>query len=280
MSIKPIPDEALFRYCLQMARGASDKAWALRMYPSSIVVDIGCADGTTLKWARRNLRPDMIGIGYDNDPRMVKRAQITGPNRLYFTSDLQELKRLTNRLSFYHSKPVIVLLNSVLHEVGSYAEPSKVLELWDAIVALNPIAIAIRDMGMPSHERDDTEGIVPVYHQQFKQRWPNLVEEHDLHWGEPVDWADLHRLALHLFHQEDWKQEMKEDYFSYPPDSVHQMLQAYGYRTRLFERFSIHHYCDWVMKEFGNQGNTQSWPIRFTHYRLLMVKKETHVRQD
>lgn len=272
--IKPIHEDNLNVYCSQMARGAEDKAWALRLYPSSIVVDIGCADGHTLKWAKRYLHPNMIGIGYDNDKRMVERARLLCTCGLYFTSDLQKMKSLVERMAFYHSMPVIVLLNSVLHEVYNYSEPSQIYDLWAAIQDMHPTAIAIRDMGIPFSKEYVTNAVRP-YYQQLKQRWPQLVEQHDKYWGQPNSWSELHRLALHLFYREDWEQEWKEDYFSCSPDIPRSFLSS-RYKVTRFERFSTAHYCDWVQKEFATAGNAQHWPMHCTHYRMLMTLKEQY----
>jgi SAM-dependent methyltransferase len=283
---KPIPNKRLDDYCKHMRQGIDDKLWWLGKvddcgspYTGSAggydfwnkdiaIIDFGCADGYMLAEIAANAYRSWgsnvpLLIGYDNDARMIERAEATARQwgeDMFLTASPKELVSEAHRLKADGYR-IMLVFNSVLHEMASMCQHE---EFYDLFNSLPWNWLAIRDMGRTGEELAGHPA--PLYiDSRFRKvvgpDWKPLVTT----FGIPYTWSDYLRMMIAYRYRDDWDYELGEDYFAFTADEA----LAFDGRVLHFERFTPTHFVDWVTETFAVPVLPEC-----THYTLLLEKHQ------
>ena len=145
-------------YLSNMAKSFADKAWFIKYVPDDVdtIVDFGGGTGDFVKFCQSKL-PDHTYVIVDNNLDFSDAAKANG----FMTAS--SLKQLEGKVDFSRS---LLILSSVIHEIYSYADPSK---FWNDIKRCGFRAIAIRDMSYDENAMRNapTDAICWVYKNVF-----------------------------------------------------------------------------------------------------------------
>lgn len=209
------------RYLDRMDASIEDKMKVVQLIPddAEYVLDVGCASGHVTSHMA-NMRPDTYFQGIDVQLPFIgmARGEVDG-NRLgnvgfsqNWLSDLHDYKTKYDAITFMSS----------LHEIYSYGKglTSVLKALCDAYELLQPDGILIiRDMLRPDNKSDmgdrlelfgklDSQKHIASYLADYDQK-------RDLHSGGIKRFNDF---MLHLLYQENWANEVREDYMFWTAD--------------------------------------------------------------
>ena len=244
-------------YTTEMSKSVWDKAFFMDKIPGvKCVIDFGCADGAMIRYLSP-LFPDITFIGYDISKELIDRARKTPPfnsNIVYFegkgfegtrAAGLEGITELTRYVrERFDSGEICINFSSVLHEVFSSTGGEEIIRYL--VVVLSPKFITIRDMYC-----DD-----PVQFPDFDSWmdiWKLLPEKERNEFAYKFgvhDWRDLTHLFMKLqWVDNGWKDEMKENYFSWTLDKLYSFIGDY---TPCFEaRYQLPYLSEKWRKEYG-----------------------------
>ena len=276
-----VPFKNLSLYNASMRKGLEDKLFFLEYLPEDnyTFVDFGCADGSVLG-ALCAMYPNKKGlntyIGYDISFDMIALAKTNFSGdideNIIFTSywkDVQkELKKSNNKK--------VLILSSVIHEVYSYGEIPKDIDIfWDRVLKTGFDYICIRDM-MPS--RDIVRKTpISIYNAL------NQDKNHVLNIGQLAEFEKIHgstqsmKQAVHFLLKYRWKvnwnREVNENYFPiYVEDLIGTLsLKKYfcdagTYKIDYLERFQVPYLMECIKNDFGITFED------FTHVKAIFTK--------
>ena len=276
-----VPFKNLSLYNASMRKGLEDKLFFLEYLPEDnyTFVDFGCADGSVLG-ALCAMYPSKKGlntyIGYDISFDMIALAKTNFSGdideNIVFTSywkDVQkELKKSNNKK--------VLILSSVIHEVYSYGEIPKDIDIfWDRVLKTEFDYICIRDM-MPS--RDIVRKTPIAIYNALTQD-----NNHVLNIGQLAEFEKIHgstqsmKQAVHFLLKYRWKvnwnREVNENYFPiYVEDLIGTLsLKKYFhdagiYKIDYLERFQVPYLMECIKNDFGITFED------FTHVKAIFTK--------
>jgi 23S rRNA U2552 (ribose-2'-O)-methylase RlmE/FtsJ len=145
-------------YNERMSAGMLDKLFFVDKIDAQVIVDIGCADGTLIRYLHDWMTDTTSFIGYDNDPKMSHQAAFAftrpemieklGDTRIRSTVFWSEWKQVQSFVTEQkkQGKKSAVVMSSVIHEVHHYGQPQEIDEFWARIFGAGFDYIVIRDM--------------------------------------------------------------------------------------------------------------------------------------
>lgn len=105
----------LEKYNSSMAKSLIDKIFFMDKMDDDVkfIVDYGCADGTLVRFLAQ-LFPDLVFIGYDINPDMIRLASEKGRHlaNAFFTTDLTNIPGLVSSFDFGQAA---LNLSSLIH---------------------------------------------------------------------------------------------------------------------------------------------------------------------
>lgn len=146
-------------YTTEMAKSAYDKlGFVDKIFePISVIIDFGCADGAVTKLMRNFYNPDETRIiGYDL-PEIIPLYEDTNNTNIYFVNALETINFLITTWRDDREKKgkVLLVMNSVLHEIYNYMSPAEINDLYRELFdVVNPDYIWVRDMFVQDHDFD------------------------------------------------------------------------------------------------------------------------------
>lgn len=221
------------KYTEEMRKSIWDKAFFMdKIIGAKCIVDFGCADGALICMLA-DMFPEMKFYGYDHLPEMIDHARKNMRHNTYFYNSW-ELSNMCEDIQLaYESNDICLNFSSVLHEVFS-SSPSGKDSIKYIIDQLNPKYITIRDMYYNSDNRYlryihvneiiNALQVEPKYIDDFECYHDSIVNEKGM----------LHFLMKYQWKDNDWKQELEEDYFSWTLD---ELLAIVGGYNKLFEAY-------------------------------------------
>ena len=179
----------------------NDKAWFMKELPPEVdtIVDFGCADGSFMKWLQRKHNGYRM-ISVENSESFRKRCEENG---IEVYSGMGGINMAPRR--------IVLVLNSVMHEVCSYSDPDY---FWCDVRALRPRCIVVRDMNIRvnhtlyTEETEEQFGKVITSHPDLRKQYDEFREHFH---GSYDPYAVVHFL-MKYFHRENWPLECAENY--------------------------------------------------------------------
>jgi len=201
-------------YNVEMRKSMIDKIVFMDKIDAQVIVDFGCADGSTIAFMRA-IFPEIIYVGYDISVPMLELAREKNPGVEFF-SDWNILLTYLGTLAGNKA----VLLNSLIHEVYSYGSPEDVDIFWKRIYDKNTFKyVVIRDMVVEESitRKSDPISVLCVKKSYDQQK----LREFETQWGSiNENWALVHFLLKYRYTR-NWEREVKENYF---PISLEKLL--------------------------------------------------------
>lgn len=228
-----------------------------------VFVDFGCANGAVLAKVKEKY-PNLTCIGYD-----CSREQLNLAGQLVssceFTDDLRYVVERVGK-----GKQSAILLSSVLHEIFSYCSSEGIEDFYYFLYHTGFTHIIVRDMmSFPTNNFSigykqyskliniaGHSGII-LKLRQFEQVWGSCDIMQTL----------LHFLLKVNYDGEDWKRELKENYFGVDANEFF-MAMPVDYYINYQLRFLLPYLKESVKKDFGMVNLTQN-----THIKLIMSKR-------
>ena len=131
-------------YNSEMAKSAYDKlGFVDKIFDHiSMIIDFGCADGSVTRMIRQFYDKKTVIVGYDL-PEIIEAQATDADNNILFTSSLEYIANLYDEVG----GKVLLVMNSVVHEIYNYMSPIERRELFDKLFSIIPIDyIWFRDM--------------------------------------------------------------------------------------------------------------------------------------
>jgi hypothetical protein len=253
---KPIENKNL--YINQMNSTISDKIFFADRINFDVIVDFGCADGSTLLKIKQ-LNPKIKLIGYDIDDDMISKAKANLPNAL-ITNDWN---RVVSEIQKYKSP--LLNLSSVIHEVYSYSNSNSIKSFWNNVFGGDFKYISIRDM-IPSCEinrdeistfKDDTSKVRRMTNQKLLSSFENK-------WGHI---SDNYRTFIHYLlkykYTDNWNREVLENYLPITLETLISKIKD-GYKIVYQENFIL----PFFKKQIKNDFNIDI--LHTTHTKMII----------
>lgn len=192
-------------YNREMRKSMIDKIVFMDKIDADVIVDFGCADGSTIKFMQA-IFPEITYVGYDISVEMLEIARRNNPTHVNYFSDWNALREHLDKLSGKKA----VLLNSLIHEVYSYGSSDDVEEFWNRVY--DPIFdyVCIRDMCVSDSitRKSDPLSVIKV-RKNYDQ---NKLREFENQWGSiNENWPLVHFLLKYRY-ETNWAREVKENY--------------------------------------------------------------------
>lgn len=234
----------------------------LPMSKITAIVDFGCADGSLLKTISE-MCPSLTAryYGIDNERRQRMAARENFPKGTYMSG--------TSMLAPV-AGPKLLILSSVLHEVGTGMSPERLKAWWDFNVVKPGFEwIVIRDFASLRGDSDTPAEWLEKFSEtenadlferagQFIRRYGyRHTLRNAMHWLLKYPYAD------------NWERELAEDYYAVPSSQVQKLAINSGYylvhhelTTSPFVRDRIKHDTD---IDIGGKP---------THYNMILRRNE------
>ena len=234
-------------YTEEMRKSIWDKAFFMdKIMGAKCIIDFGCADGSLI-FMLADMFPNMKFYGFDHLPEMIIRAKKNVRSNTYFYHSWELHDMCNNIQSVYEPDEICLNFSSVLHEVFS-SSPSGKDSIRYIIEQLNPKYITIRDMYYDGNnhylrfahvnEIINALQVEPKYIDDFECYHGSIVNEKGM----------LHFLMKYQWKDNDWKQELHEDYFSW---TLTELLAIVGDYNKLFEAYYMLPYYAEKWKELN-----------------------------
>ena len=138
-------------YNQRMSKTLYDKCWWIDKIDDevNIVIDYGCGDCSLFDMINQICPGRFIYIGIDNDENMIKLAQERHQITPY--KNIEEL--LEDNWQDYSNR-IVLVMNSVMHEINTYLNAQEQVNLFAKIDELAPKYIAVRDMHLMNSDGD------------------------------------------------------------------------------------------------------------------------------
>jgi len=211
-------------YNAEMAKSAYDKLGFVNeiFEPISAIIDFGCADGSVTRLMRTFYDANKtIIVGYDLAEIIDNRLENDYDNNIGYTSLLSEVNFAITEWLKDHPGKVLLVMNSVLHEVYNYMSPVEIKDLYSTLFStINPDYIWVRDMFIHKNFSifAHREGIVEAV-KNYLNDSPSLDDEtrkrfNDFnHWNQDscLSVIDITHFLMKYTYR-NWDKEVKEDY--------------------------------------------------------------------
>ena len=255
-------------YIERMDKSMRDKIFFLDHIPDfDLLVDYGCANGSLIK-AVLPYEPKAKFIGFDIDKKMISEARSNVSNENAFFTDNWELveKEVQNCKGIS-----IVVLNSLLHEIFSYAGPTDQRIFWNRTFRSGFTYISIRDMMMrESHFNkkiaDDTlQDVLDRIRQS--DHGEEKVDTFQEVFGDIITEGELIHLMMKLDYWNNWEREVHENYLGIFVDDFFKKMNSVGkglYTVDHWETFTLQYLKNKIKKEFDYDINSP------THIKVLL----------
>jgi len=257
-------------YRTEMAKSMIDKLFFIDKINPGLIVDFGCADGTMLKYIR-DLKPDIILIGYDVSQEMIDIAK--SKNEIWQEYDEEQIPVFTSdwtlieRLVKYHTSKGVecaITLSSVIHEVYSYGTEDTIKQFWKRLFNTEFSYIVVRDMLLSKNSVHDSEigDIQKIYNSQNPH-----IEEFETMWGKISNYKNLLHYLLKFRYNKNWFRELRENYL---PITLEDMMSKIP-----TEKYSYDFYSHYLLP-FIEQSVKEEFDIKLsepTHIKLILKKK-------
>lgn len=244
-------------YNVDMSKTIGDKIYFLNYVTPDIVVDFGCADGSTLKEIE-NINPNIKLIGYDLNPSMLEKAKRNVPNG-YFTTNWEDVKTIINN----YEKPLL-LLSSVIHEVYSYSHGNEISLFWNRVFKSHFKYIFIRDM-IPSSKLDSMSVSDSDYN-KIKDNISNpaIIATYEKYWGHiNSSKRNFIHFLLKYRYFNNWNRELIENYVPITKETLDKKIPD-GWKKIYSESFTLPFLKKQVKKDFDIDL------VDYTHIKLLL----------
>lgn len=251
-------------YNLSMRKSMIDKIFFLDKINADLIIDVGCADGSLLKFIH-NLFPDITLIGYDISEEMIQEAN-KDSHGIQFTANSEPPQQVA--ASFKNSgKKVCVFLSSVIHEVYSYG-PENVNNFWDYIWEFQADYLVIRDMMLSERSsRPSCKRSSMRVRQIFSQipKGSDFLRQHESNWGSLEDnWSLIHFLLKYRY-RENWEREVHENYLPISLEKFMTLIPS-SYDIDYIDHYPLPYIKSEVWKDFYVQLQDN------THLKLILRK--------
>lgn len=257
------------RYLSAMTKTFLDKAWFMSILPDEVttVIDFGCADNSFNNFLNENY-PHLTTVGIDNNPMFVKQVRDNGG--LIFTS-IDDLRQNYN----YNPDTTVLVLNSVVHEIYSYASPEA---FWSEVKLLNPKYIAFRDMyakgcGIWNSKMKKQLILEIKSHPEFNAAY----EDFKSFWGDLDDGYTALHFLYKYFYTANWGREVQENYIPYHYRELHTTIRRIGYDITVERFYGLQFLKDKWRKDFNaavHPALNAFINAVTTHMKLFMVRGE------
>jgi len=262
---KPITD--INNYNSEMAKSLIDKIFFMDKIEADLILDIGCADGTLIKFLS-NIFPDHQYVGYDADAEMIREANngYESPN-VTFDANIDVIRGIITKAQS-EGKRVCIVLSSMIHEVYSYGR-GQTDSFWEMVWGFEPDYVAIRDMMVSSK----TSRPAPVRNamrirQIYGRDIPNgaeMIAQHESIWGSLEENWSLTHFLLKYRYVGNWEREVHENYL---PLNVEQMMGVIpsSYDMQYFDHFVLPFISGAAWRDFYIQMQDP------THVKMILRK--------
>jgi len=200
-------------YNIEMRKSLIDKVFFLDKITAKVIVDYGCADGSTIAFMKL-MFPEYRYFGFDISEEMLNIARQKVPG-VDFYSDWKELRNALIDL-----EDVAVVCNSLIHEVYAYGSPEDVKVFWSRIYDTEIFDwVVIRDMAVSDSvtRKADPLSVIRVR----KAYDPQLLAQFERKWGSiNENWPLVHFLLKYRY-KTNWAREVNENYL---PISLEDLL--------------------------------------------------------
>jgi len=260
-------------YTEEMAKSAWDKSFFMdKILGAKCVVDFGCADASMICMLGK-IFPSVHFFGYDNNEQLLDMARENIANAsenvhaVYGVNDLDAMIARIKRT--FKSHEICLNFSSVLHEVFSNTGGLGVIE--KLVFELKPKYITIRDMYYHHDsfydEYEELSTLQRVYvlsmcsnckpgcHNQYVNKFGNINTMKSL----------VHFLMKYQWRDNDYEQELKEDYFSWQIDDVQKLVKNYSV---IFETHYMLPYYVEKWKEYGISSKVH------THAQFILRRND------
>lgn len=257
-------------YDIEMRKSIRDKMFFIDHFDADVYVDYGCADGALFEFLSK-VYPDKEFIGFDisEEQLYIARANFLGNRNVVFFSEWNSVKSV-----FYNTKKkgkkVALILNSIIHEVYSYADDdSKIVEFWDRVTNTGFDYISIRDMAvhiLPSRNTVPLEDVTAIVDNYDSDRRIEFVQK----WGSMTEKKNFIHFLLKYRYVENWDREVNENYLPIDLYQIDRILMENGkYREKHFDTFQVPFIMNKIREDFDI-----SFPEN-THFKMVLELDET-----
>jgi len=261
-------DDQLSTYIEKMNKGLVDKLFFMDHIPDyDLLVDFGCADGSLIK-AAVPYEPDATYIGYDISEQMLEKAG-KGQDKIIFTSNWKLVEEKLRQ-----SKTSIIVLNSLIHEIYSYASLKEEKEFWARVFRSGFTYIAIRDMMM--REKDFNKKIQSEHLEEIltelreKDNGEEKVDSFEKVFGPITTEGELIHLLMKWNYWDNWDREVHEDYLGIKVENFFKKLNSVGrglYEVKYWQPFTLQYLKNYVLDLIDYEIKST------THIKVLMKQK-------
>jgi SAM-dependent methyltransferase len=246
-------------YNTRMSKSLIDKMFFVDKIEPDSIVDFGCANGLLLQELKRYYPESTPLVGYDLDPKMIAEAKLSSGLPI-FSCWSKVQKQLTENAA--------LILSSVIHEVYTYSKPDEIDLFWNQVFQSTPPFkyIIIRDL-IPSRAIDrpaDINDVVKVYR---KFHGTPVLNEFQFHWGSIENNKNLIHFLLKHRYQENWKREVKENYFPLYREDLLALIPE-GWSVSYHEHYPLPYTKNLVRKEFGIEIKDN------THLKMIIQRDD------
>lgn len=246
-------------YNIAMSKTIDDKIFFLNYVTPDVVIDFGCADGSTLKEIEK-VNPNIKLIGYDLNASMLDKAKQKVPNG-HFTTKWEDIQSI---ISQYNSP--LLLLSSVIHEVYSYSNGVDIPLFWNRVFKSNFKYIAIRDM-MPSAKLERMT-VSDSDYEKIKSKISNkdIITTFEEYWG-PINSnrRNLIHFLLKYRYYDNWDRELIENYVPITKETLERKIPN-GWTKVYYEAFTLPFLKRQVDHDFDIELKDE------THIKLLLTR--------
>ena len=261
-------------YTEEMAKSIWDKAFFMdKIIGAKLVIDFGCADGAMIRMLSE-LFPNITFYGYDHNDDLIEMAwsKVTSENykNVYFfhenrspwegaTDGFEDMLKIAKE--YYKPEEICINFSSVLHEIfSSTGGKDKIVHMIDE---LHPKYITIRDMYY-HHEILDEEdeylselqkihiislcsALAPGCYNKYINKFGYIKKMKDL----------VHFLMKYQWRDNDYEQELKENYFAWRIRDVKKLVG--NYNTIFEAHYMLPYYVEqWKIYGIGPDVHTHA----------------------
>ena len=207
----------------------------------STIIEFGCGKADILRSVSFHTDAELIGIDHDKTMRSV--AKLNVPSATFYS----ELKR--NMIK----QNTLIIFSSVLHEVEDYWPTLK------KIIKGTGATIVVRDMRFSAH---DTRISKANLSKLIRNANPRLLADFTAKYGLYTE-KDMYHFLLKYSYVDNWEEELKEDYFSFPFVELYQLGRVVYHRN-----YTLQYKKERVEEDFGIKLTKP------THTQLIIKEKK------
>ena len=243
----------LTSYIENMAKGLTDKLFFINKLPLKkfdewVFVDFGCADGVLINALSKILPKYGVKgklIGFDISDNMIDiangkfKSKPDDDIQMIFTASWSEV---IDALKENDEAKRVLVCNSVIHEVYSYAEGlSDINWFWRRVKFTNFDYVCVRDMMCDKSIQYKTDKkLLDTFWDHVNNNKPELkkyIKDFEEHWGSIEENENFVHYLLKYRWTTNWKREVNENYFPIMVDEF--LSKMSGFKKVYFEQFRL-----------------------------------------